>query len=104
MRPEILSALLDTIEEWKKRVQGDPGEGIYALCIVANHDCKLCLIYEKTGFGGCSGTPYWDWIESGHSIEAAQEEVKFLESLLPVNKDPAFQFYPEDWKGGKHET
>lgn len=88
MKPEILKALKATIEEWKKRMRGEYVKeyvtGECPLCIAVHRDCAKCPVYERTGQIQCHKTPFRKWIKRIlQAQEAAQKEVKFLESLLP---------------------
>jgi len=109
MEPKTLQALQESIKHWE-RVVADPlheETGVHhcALCKLfypnnqespmeafLNDPCKGCPIKEKTGAPFCEGTPYDRVAHLGlhekegtdEYKEAAQEELDFLRSLLPV--------------------
>lgn len=59
-----------------------------ALCIIKHYGCEDCVV-KVAGFFGCSGSP-WDYFRDSigqKSLDYAIEEVTFLKSLLPKEKD-----------------
>lgn len=110
MDEKTLVALCGSIDvKWKGiRYRGGEDRGFTncPLChpFVVNH-CKGCPVYEVTGETGCDGSPYPAWVNhhlydhegSDHWIihpgckeceELCDEEIAFLESLLPEGANP----------------
>ena len=109
MEPLTLEALRKSIEKWRKIVDGtgqDDGAENCALCQMfmtqvnasPKDSCVGCPVKEKTGTGGCVGTPYMNWClvadvpsspykkfpklaVADYQIEAARDELNFLISL-----------------------
>jgi len=86
MKIETLRALVASIEHWKK--DGPTGERMNSnncpLCTTffrRDKHCHACPVYEKTRLVGCAGTPY----EAKPSPQEVEDEIEFLESLLPVH-------------------
>lgn len=54
------------------------------LCKLHQYKCESCIVYYSTKMYGCRGTP-WNSLDTciqwGDWIDAALEEVEFLESL-----------------------
>jgi hypothetical protein len=115
MNEKTLKALKESIEHWKRLAKGTEGEDYggpeCALCKKFNHfvnenipledSCKGCPVFQKTGEKYCRDTPYElieteedsythrsDFIKTEVFQLLAQEEVKFLESLLPNDHLP----------------
>lgn len=115
MKPEILKALKESVSHWESnltlakegrfRAMRVFGEDC-SLCNLTHSDgpgCSICPVAQRTGQGGCLGTP-WDRIDylltaarnlsgkvGGEAaaqalVEQCQEEVKFLRSLLPIGE------------------
>lgn len=113
MKGSVLKALKESIQAYKA------GKiSIYSpscpLCILLDIDCYLCPVYQKTGLLKCRGTPWIalaDHCEGRHSAAASHpdtcwdcrrlqdEEMKFLESLLPANCQ-GFKPKPREYKVG----
>ena len=87
MNKKTLKALKGSIEKWEKIVAGegiDLGTVNCPLCqifVVPKDSCEGCPVMEKTGESDCYGSPYYD-----HRPDSAQDELDFLESLLPEGK------------------
>jgi len=110
MDAKTREALRKSIEKWEAIARGereDGGAEDCALCGLFEVDfeipslCSGCPVAERTGKGGCAGTPYEEW--AAHHYEKhrrtaytlprkplceecrriAQREVDFLRSLLP---------------------
>ena len=99
-------AIIGSIEKWKHIVNSldavDKGNVNCNLCIVFNNNngCGDCPVAEKTGYNYCKNTPYSKWVTHHikchtstslylkrkpgckECLEIAEEEVKFLRSLL----------------------
>lgn len=88
-------ALIKSIQKWQDIVDGKNTDGPYStncpLCEVFYGDyCNGCPVMEKTGREFCRDTPYDDawnaWCNRESDpekyIEAANEELDFLKSLL----------------------
>lgn len=101
MDSQMVQALKESIEKWEQRAsgvyEGLDGSGSCPLCIETfkRNDlqqtklrCLGCPVYEKTKQTYCGGTPYDEYVDtdsrSSEEREAAQKEVDFLKSLLPV--------------------
>jgi hypothetical protein len=106
MKPETLEALKASIEKWERNVEATRfsdvllGASYCPLCnlfyrVMESEPCKGCPVAVKTGEPYCGRTPYeWvvdiyeAWIMRAATVEqwqeAAQVEVDFLKSLLPV--------------------
>lgn len=108
-RSEALEA---SIQHWKELRDGDDpfemriGADSCGLCqkYFDSNDCVGCPVYKRTGLGECKGTPFnsahrawgrWrltlthkldDTVAKAAFKAAADEEVKFLESLRPRKK------------------
>jgi len=99
MDKEALKALRGSIKHWKDNVENAKA-GIFPglsrnACALCNRfyeeDCVLCPIYLKTKKRYCKRTPFWKVSElcdvedevNPAILEACQEELKFLKSLLP---------------------
>lgn len=103
-----LKALLGSIEHWEANTElalagGLPllGADKCALCALyfqeydLTQSCHGCPVMEATGESGCKGTPYSTvgmlvhqrkmgyHVPKGALVEACEEEVEFLRSLLP---------------------
>jgi len=105
MDKKTLKALKGSIKKWigiRDHGGFDSGPDNCALCQL--NSCEECIIYKKTGSKGCDNTPYQAWsvhIREIHKInfcnnffcqcdickKLANEEVKFLQSLLPKEKN-----------------
>ena len=100
MNPTTLSALKESIEKWKRNADGistDISSSGCPLCkLFLPSACVGCPVTLRTGFHLCTGTPYIAAYRALSSTGlmprsvrleqfkvAAQEEVEFLESLLP---------------------
>ena len=103
-----LSALRKSIAHWRRLATGtqkkdeDTSSDYCALCtkfLDENMRCKGCPVAETTGWAMCRGTPYAAAAEEYSAprdrlgmpqtkefLEAAQRELRFLESLLPRGK------------------
>lgn len=109
MDAKTLEALNGSIEKWKAIATGDGedhGADNCPLCQMFNNAesefCVGCPVFETTGREGCDDTPYHAWLKIGEHIsalagrkatterakEVALEEVRFLESLLPLAVNP----------------
>lgn len=106
MDERTLTALKGSIAKWEGIVAGtieDLGCDNCPLCLEFNEDyvdieqtCGGCPVYRATGRTACQGTPYGDWSRARMLADnarsavtpelkmAAQAEVDFLRSLLPV--------------------
>lgn len=101
MDAKTLEALRGSVKKWERIVMGeiaDEGAENCPLCALFNDTdrmprCSGCPVAEKTGSGGCFGSPYnddWmavadvdDFANTDDKREAAQKELDFLISLLP---------------------
>ena len=102
MRKETLKALQGSIAKWQRIVDRatalEYGKDNCPLCTIFFHkECEHCPVYESTGEGGCSGTPYEPWrshvvmhYERHHRtpgckecLRLAKAELAFLVGLLP---------------------
>lgn len=88
MPAETLAALKRSIAHWEM-VVADPGRRTgakdCALCGLFNNvdgRCRGCPVYEATGYSGCRGSPYDEFMDHRTSSNA-QAELSFLRSLLP---------------------
>lgn len=109
MAPETLEALKGSIAKWEGIVAGtekDLGPDNCALCqifLMAHPDsCDACPVGMASGSTGCSRTPYEDqWTplfpdrqsyggkaNTPLRKQAAQAELDFLKSLLPLGATP----------------
>jgi hypothetical protein len=106
MDDETLAALKGSIAKWEAIVDGtgvDDGPDNCPLCeIFYAKECIGCPVALKSGYPGCSNTPYEDqWgqvfsdcftnIYRANTPErkvAAQAELHFLISLLPPGETP----------------
>lgn len=96
MTEKALQALKESIEHWEKNVN-DPDNATLglkhcSLCVTFFYHktqverCIGCPVHEKTGKPYCANTPYTVAAElEGRDgfVEAAQEELDYLKSLLP---------------------
>lgn len=96
-----LKALKGSIRKWEQIVEGtgiDKGPYNCPLCMKFNsvfvsayqENCKGCPVAERSGRSACLGTPYEAWDARDESLDGspenislAEEELKFLRSLLP---------------------
>ena len=99
MDKRTLTALQQSIEKWEAIVNGfgnDNGRDNYALCQEFHaKGCMECPVYKKTRNPFCRGTPYAKWEDlhidkfryrhacTEEHLQAAQDELEFLRSLLP---------------------
>jgi len=80
--------LVASINKWKKIVKGTKELGIVdcACCIVYLDDnCENCPISERTGVGGCEGTPYVKWYDHfkmNPKIANTCEEIVLANNML----------------------
>lgn len=93
-----IAALRESIRKWKwlvkylTKYQMAPltGTDSCSLCsIFIQNDCFGCPVFEYTGEPYCSKTPYAKYANIRNykpGIKYAQQEVEFLESLLPTKK------------------
>lgn len=102
-----LKALRESIAHWERNVAAETPEDVRlgaenCACCAAVYDniesdCIGCPIHEKTGKSYCVGTPYekadvafFSWLHKNTDATrdawrvAAQAELDFLRSLLPV--------------------
>lgn len=100
MNAETLKALDESIDHWERLATGnrredeDMTEHDCALCGLFFPSCRGCPVSEKTGAGGCYGSPFRDAIKAfklnGNNYNspefksAALKELEFLKSLRPV--------------------
>jgi len=108
MDRKTLEALQGSIKKWEeivKRTRVDMGGKNCHLCELYADSCTECPICELTGYAGCGGSPYREWV-GHHSDEhnclsddfytdlyiecetckkLAEKELAFLKSLLPRN-------------------
>lgn len=114
MDPETLAALRGSIQKWRDIVAGtgsDLGTENCPLCLLFHdneveddegdmRNCDGCPVSEHSGNDECSGTPFSTWIKltvdqgserralTPKHTRAAQAELDFLISLLPVGEAP----------------
>ena len=48
------------------------------------YECNTCPVYKKTGKAWCHGTPL-DRYYALPTVEVAKQELKFLQSLVPIS-------------------
>ena len=105
MDKQTLKLLEGSIEKWDNIVNNggsDHGTGNCPLCrtfLLYGGHCKGCPVEKKTGEAGCGDTPYSKWydhkehnhkngylapIECRWCRKYAEDELKFLQSLLPT--------------------
>ena len=107
MKKETLKALKKSIQKWTDIVNGegmDSGTRNCPLCQKFNkgdYPCRDCPVEKFTGFKYCIETPYIEWCNvtnndldatifnernkvSKKRLKAANAELDFLKSLLPV--------------------
>lgn len=113
MEQRALKALKGSIRKWEKIVAGtgrDKGGDNCPLCLEFNDRfsqepvCEGCPVYEKTGKTLCDNSPYDEWLRLVHAPQrqqnpggfkvenakekrAAQKELDFLRSLLPIQQE-----------------
>jgi hypothetical protein len=93
MDDRTLQALRRSIANWQARVDGTytgpEGAAGCPLCLLFNRredskdDCIGCPVANKVGKKYCEGTPYEMWADQGMLQPLAEQELKFLQSLLP---------------------
>lgn len=118
MTPETLTALQGSIAKWEAIVAGkgvDDGGDNCPLCklFIENDHCAGCPIASHSGAAGCCNTPYDQWYrlhrpfnsvplkaETPEQFDAAQAELDFLRSLLPVWQwgFDTTKFKPDGWR------
>lgn len=110
MNPTTLKALKASIEHWKRMRDSDtrkekPYSTYCALCcLFISNNCLGCPVRDATRLSGCHGSPYnaaeiaWhrhymaEETNQGEPYlkkvwrEAAQKEIDFLESLIPLEE------------------
>lgn len=104
MDNETLIALKASIKHWeknvaaKRRIDASTVAKACALCCmfeISDGSCAGCPVRNVSGQGGCNGTPFWDASDAYDAWsrglgtrdewrKAAQAELDFLKSLLPV--------------------
>lgn len=103
MDTRTLDALKASIAHWQENLakakageRFELGPSECALCrLFIDEDCHKCPVKDKTGYGGCVGTPYHKvrsvmsyQRRSGDLAGATKDEVEFLRSLLPPGTLP----------------
>ena len=105
MNTKTLDALKASIVHWQEnlakakageRFELGPSECALCRLFFFVGDCDGCPVKDKTGYGGCVGTPYHKVRsvllyrrQSGDDLaEATKDEVEFLQSLLPPGALP----------------
>jgi hypothetical protein len=105
MDDETLSALQGSIKKWEAIVAGTGADDTYRDCplcalYIDQAYCEGCPVQERTGRGGCGGSPYDAWADAQHAgtpktrpypwrattpelAALAQAELDFLRSLMP---------------------
>lgn len=100
MDGKTLSALNESIIKWQKRAAGEisvPSVSACPLCSLFYEDhCHGCPVAEKLGINHCRGTPVTEYqrlidneddnATADQLKYLAEEEVTFLQSLLPVSE------------------
>lgn len=96
MDERTLEALRGSIAKWEGIVAGtvrNEGSSNCPLCqLYINDNCKGCPVFREARIGACRDTPFEVYIveavvngrRSPSALKAAQAEVDFLRSLLPV--------------------
>lgn len=90
-----LHALRGSIAKWRAIVDGsgrDEGRSNCPLCALFwQYECRGCPVFQATGKEYCHETPYSTYATSVPTLRAraAQEEVDFLQSLLPEEEPDA---------------
>lgn len=88
MDARTLEALEGSVKHWEQVCKNPTttpiGQKYCDLCeLFWASGCTQCPVRLRTGLPGCQGTPYRKFITT-LSKEAAQAELDFLKSLLPV--------------------
>ena len=108
MDAEQKKALLGSIEKWRGIVERkgiDKGTDNCPLCeLNYKNDCDGCPVSKYADFPGCHFTPYNPWCEHHEEVHdqfnffvvvcpecerLARDQLAFLESLLPEEKEEA---------------
>lgn len=103
MDERTLTALKGSIAKWERMAADNRDDAEAAadvdcpLCVLFNKaavrdegDCIGCPVFEKTGRRYCTNTPYVHWADAADNgddewmQDAAEDELDFLRSLLPV--------------------